>query len=86
MKSVQLPTDRAIGRVRGLDFVEMDIKAEGLAVIEALNRAEETSCELKVNKAEPIIAGVRLVVVVFPRPEFLSKLQEPKLSFSKKPS
>jgi len=53
VKSVQLPTDRETGRMRGFGFVEMGTEAEEMAAIEALNGAEWMSRELKVNKARP---------------------------------
>lgn len=53
VKSVQLPTDRETGRVRGFAFVEMKTEAEEMAAIEGLNGAEWMSRELKVNKARP---------------------------------
>jgi RNA recognition motif-containing protein len=53
VKSVQIPTDRETGRVRGFAFVEMETEAEEMAAIEALNGAEWMSRELKVNKARP---------------------------------
>jgi RNA recognition motif-containing protein len=53
VKSVQLPTDRETGRVRGFAFVEMDTEAQEMAAIEGLNGAEWMSRELKVNKARP---------------------------------
>jgi RNA recognition motif-containing protein len=53
VKSVQLPTDRETGRMRGFGFVEMETEAEEMAAIEALNGAEWMSRELKVNKARP---------------------------------
>ena len=53
VKSVQLPTDRETGRMRGFGFVEMETDAQEMAAIEALNGAEWMSRELKVNKARP---------------------------------
>lgn len=53
VKSVQIPTDRETGRVRGFAFVEMETDAEETAAIEALDGAEWMSRELKVNKARP---------------------------------
>ncbi|MBD0361874.1 MAG: RNA-binding protein [Coleofasciculus sp. C3-bin4] len=53
VKSVQIPTDRETGRVRGFAFVEMETDAEEMAAIEALNGAQWMSRELKVNKARP---------------------------------
>jgi RNA recognition motif-containing protein len=53
VKSVQIPTDRETGRVRGFAFVEMETDAEETAAIEALDGAEWMSRELKVNKAKP---------------------------------
>lgn len=53
VKSVQLPTDRETGRVRGFAFVEMETEAEEAAAIEALDGAEWMGRNLKVNKAKP---------------------------------
>ena len=53
VKSVQLPTDRETGRVRGFAFVEMGTEAEESAAIEALDGAEWMGRDLKVNKAKP---------------------------------
>ncbi|NWF62412.1 MAG: RNA-binding protein [Fischerella sp.] len=53
VKSVQLPTDRETGRVRGFAFVEMGTDAEEAAAIEALDGAEWMGRNLKVNKAKP---------------------------------
>lgn len=53
IKSVQLPTDRETGRVRGFAFVEMGTEAEETAAIEALDGAEWMGRDLKVNKAKP---------------------------------
>jgi RNA recognition motif-containing protein len=53
VKSVQLPTDRETGRVRGFAFVEMESDAEEAAAIEALDTAEWMGRSLKVNKAKP---------------------------------
>ncbi|MBW4631608.1 MAG: RNA-binding protein [Iphinoe sp. HA4291-MV1] len=53
VKSVQLPTDRETGRVRGFAFVEMGTEAEEAAAIEALDNAEWMGRNLKVNKAKP---------------------------------
>lgn len=53
VKSVQLPTDRETGRVRGFAFVEMGTEAEESAAIEALDGAEWLGRNLKVNKAKP---------------------------------
>ncbi len=53
IKSVQLPTDRETGRVRGFAFVEMKTDAEEVAAIEALDGAEWMGRNLKVNKAKP---------------------------------
>lgn len=53
VKSVQLPTDRETGRMRGFAFVEMGTDAEELAAIEALDGAEWMGRSLKVNKAKP---------------------------------
>jgi RNA recognition motif-containing protein len=53
VKSVQIPTDRETGRVRGFAFVEMETDAEETAAIEALDGAEWMTRELKVNKAKP---------------------------------
>ncbi|BAY49082.1 RNP-1 like RNA-binding protein [Scytonema sp. HK-05] len=53
VKSVQLPTDRETGRVRGFAFVEMGTEAEESAAIEALDGAEWMGRNLKVNKAKP---------------------------------
>ncbi|AFZ30587.1 RNA-binding protein [Gloeocapsa sp. BRSZ] len=53
VKSVQLPTDRETGRVRGFAFVEMGTEAEEAAAIEALDGAEWMGRNLKVNKAKP---------------------------------
>lgn len=53
VKSVQLPTDRETGRMRGFAFVEMGTDAEETAAIEALDGAEWMGRNLKVNKAKP---------------------------------
>ncbi len=53
VKSVQLPTDRETGRVRGFAFVEMGTDAEETAAIEGLDGAEWMGRNLKVNKAKP---------------------------------
>jgi RNA recognition motif-containing protein len=53
VKSVQLPTDRETGRVRGFAFVEMSSEAEEQAAIEALDGAEWMGRDMKVNKAKP---------------------------------
>lgn len=53
VKSVQLPTDRETGRLRGFAFVEMATEAEEAAAIEALDSAEWMGRNLKVNKAKP---------------------------------
>lgn len=53
VKSVQLPTDRETGRVRGFAFVEMGTEAEEAAAIEGLDGAEWMGRDLKVNKAKP---------------------------------
>ena len=53
VKSVQLPTDRETGRLRGFAFVEMGTEAEETAAIEALDGAEWMGRNLKVNKAKP---------------------------------
>lgn len=53
VKSVQLPTDRETGRIRGFAFVEMETEAEEAAAIEALDDAEWMGRNLKVNKAKP---------------------------------
>lgn len=53
VKSVQLPTDRETGRMRGFAFVEMGTDAEEAAAIEALDGAEWMGRNLKVNKAKP---------------------------------
>ncbi|GAA6614968.1 RNA recognition motif domain-containing protein [Scytonema sp. NUACC26] len=53
VKSVQLPTDRETGRVRGFAFVEMGTEAEEAAAIESLDGAEWMGRNLKVNKAKP---------------------------------
>lgn len=53
VNSVQLPTDRETGRVRGFAFVEMGSEAEEAAAIEALDGAEWMGRNLKVNKAKP---------------------------------
>jgi RNA recognition motif-containing protein len=53
VKSVQLPTDRETGRVRGFAFVEMKTDTEEAAAIEALDTAEWMGRSLKVNKARP---------------------------------
>ncbi|KAF3885373.1 MULTISPECIES: RNA recognition motif domain-containing protein [Nostocales] len=53
VKSVQLPTDRETGRVRGFAFVEMETDAEETAAIEGLDGAEWMGRDLKVNKAKP---------------------------------
>jgi RNA recognition motif-containing protein len=53
VKSVQLPTDRETGRLRGFGFVEMGTEAEETAAIEALDGAEWMGRDLKVNKARP---------------------------------
>ncbi len=57
VKSVQLPTDRETGRVRGFGFVEMSSDAEETAAIEALDGAEWMGRSLKVNKAKPKSEG-----------------------------
>ncbi|MBR8840497.1 MAG: RNA-binding protein [Stigonema ocellatum SAG 48.90 = DSM 106950] len=57
VKSVQLPTDRETGRVRGFAFVEMGTEAEETAAIEALDGAEWMGRNLKVNKAKPKSEG-----------------------------
>ncbi len=53
VNSVQLPTDRETGRMRGFGFVEMGTEAEEAAAIEALDGAEWMGRNLKVNKAKP---------------------------------
>lgn len=53
VKSVQLPTDRETGRMRGFGFVEMGSDAEEAKAIEALDSAEWMGRSLKVNKAKP---------------------------------
>lgn len=53
VKSVQIPTDRETGRMRGFGFVEMSTEAEETAAIEALDGAEWVGRNLKVNKAKP---------------------------------
>lgn len=53
VKSVQLPIDREMRRMRGFGFVEMETETEEMAAIEALNNTEWMSRELKVNKARP---------------------------------
>ncbi|MEC4817627.1 MAG: RNA-binding protein [Scytonema sp. PMC 1069.18] len=53
VKSVQVPTDRETGRVRGFAFVEMGTDAEEAAAIAALDGAEWMGRNLKVNKAKP---------------------------------
>ena len=53
VKSVQLPTDRETGRMRGFGFVEMSSDAEETAAIDALDGAEWMGRDLKVNKAKP---------------------------------
>jgi RNA recognition motif-containing protein len=53
VKSVQVPTDRETGRMRGFAFVEMDTEAEEEAAIAALDGAEWMGRGLKVNKAKP---------------------------------
>ena len=53
VNSVQLPTDRETGRMRGFAFVEMGTEAEETAAIEALDGAEWMGRNLKVNKAKP---------------------------------
>jgi RNA recognition motif-containing protein len=63
VKSVQIPTDRETGRVRGFGFVEMETEAEETAAIEALNSAEWMSRELKANRQDPALREVRLVIV-----------------------
>ena len=50
---VQLPTDRATGRLRGFAFVEMGTEAEETAAIGALDGAEWMGRNLKVDKAKP---------------------------------
>lgn len=53
VKSIQLPTDRETGRVRGFAFIEMGTDNEEAAAIEALDTAEWMGRSLKVNKARP---------------------------------
>jgi RNA recognition motif-containing protein len=53
VKSVNFPTDRETGRMRGFAFVEMATAAEEDAAIEALDGAEWMGRDLKVNKAKP---------------------------------
>merc|ERR1712198_467358 len=53
VKTVQLPTDRETGRPRGFGFVEMETDADEDIAIEALNGAEFSGRQLKVNKARP---------------------------------
>jgi len=53
VKSVQLPTDRETGRMKGFGFVEMGSEAEEASAIEALDGAEWMGRNLKVNKARP---------------------------------
>lgn len=53
VKSVQIPTDRETGRMRGFAFVEMGTEEEESAAIEALDGAEWMGRDLKVNKAKP---------------------------------
>ncbi len=53
VNSVQVPTDRETGRMRGFAFVEMGTEAEEAAAIEALDGAEWMGRNLKVNKAKP---------------------------------
>ena len=53
IKSIQIPTDRETGRVRGFAFVEMETDAEEAEAIEALDGAEWMGRQIKVNKAKP---------------------------------
>ncbi|CEJ46651.1 RNA recognition motif domain-containing protein [Umezakia ovalisporum] len=53
VKSVQLPTNRETGQLRGFGFVEMATQEEETAAIEALDGAEWMGRDLKVNKAKP---------------------------------
>ncbi len=53
VNSVQLPTDRETGRMRGFGFVEMGTETEESAAIEALDGAEWMGRNLKVSKAKP---------------------------------
>ncbi|NET00102.1 MAG: RNA-binding protein [Sphaerospermopsis sp. SIO1G1] len=53
VSSVQLPTDRETGRLRGFGFVEMESEGQETAAIEALNGAEWMGRDLKVDKAKP---------------------------------
>lgn len=51
--SVNIVTDRETGRSRGFAFVEMAVKAEADAAIEALNGHEFMGRTLNVNEARP---------------------------------
>ena len=53
INSVQVPTDRETGRMRGFAFVEMGTDAEEAAAIEALDGVEWMGRNLKVSKAKP---------------------------------
>lgn len=53
VKQIQLPVDRATGRMRGFAFVEMQTDAEEDSAIEKLDGAEWMERTLKVNKARP---------------------------------
>ena len=53
VKSIYLPKDREIDRIRGFAFVEMETDAQEAAAIEALDGAEWMGRDLRVNKAKP---------------------------------
>lgn len=53
VKSVNVPTDRETGRVRGFAFVEMSTDEEEQAAISDLDGAEWMGRKLRVNKARP---------------------------------
>jgi GAF domain-containing protein len=53
VKSVQLPTDRETGRLRGFAFVEMGSDADPEKAIAELNGSEWMGRSLRVNKAKP---------------------------------
>ncbi len=53
VKSVELPTDRETGRLKGFGYVKMATESQESAAIEGLDGAECMGRHLKVNKAGP---------------------------------